>query len=177
VSHFEESELGFLKLSVRRTVYQLCTGGLERKIHLLEIVLAILVEFGRSDVETDLNLSRVTSLVDGLSKDLEGLLSTLNVRGESSLISDVGSVDSVLLLDDVLESVVSFSSHLHGLVEVLGSGRKEHELLESESVTGVRSTVDNVHSGNGKDVRRLDTGKLGEVNVERDTLYDRGKRD
>lgn len=139
----------------------------------LKIVLAILVELGRSDIETDLYLSGVTSLVDGLSKDLEGFLGTLNVRSESSLISDVGSIDSVLLLDDVLESVVSFSSHLHSLVEVLGSGRKEHELLESESVTGVRSTVDNVHSGNGKDVRRLDTGELGEVNVEWDTLLNK----
>lgn len=138
---------------------------------LLEVVLAVLVELGRSNVETDLDLAGVASLVDGLGEDLERLLGTLDVGSESSLVSDVGGIDSVLLLDDVLEGVVGLGTHLHGLVEVLGSGGEEHELLEGEGVTGVRSTVDDVHGGDGEDVRRLDTGELGEVDVERDTLH------
>lgn len=123
-----------------------------------------------------MDLARVTSLADGLGEDLERLLGTLDIGGESSLVSDVGRVDSVLLLDDVLESVVSLGTHLHGLVEVLGSGGEEHEFLEGKGVTGVRSSVDDVESGDGKDVRGLDTGELGEVDVEGDTLNRRKSR-
>jgi hypothetical protein len=145
----------------------------ERKKDALKVVLSVLVELGGSNVKTDLDLAGVTSLVDSLSEDLKGLLSTSNVGGESSLVSDVGSVNAVLLLDNALESVVSLGTHLHGLLEVLGSGREEHEFLESEGVSGVGSTVNNVESGNGEDVRGLDTGEVGEVDVERDTLSQR----
>ena len=56
----------------------------------VEIVLALLVELGGSDIKTDLDLSSVTGLLDGLSKELEGLLGTGDVRGETSFITDVG---------------------------------------------------------------------------------------
>lgn len=56
----------------------------------VKIVLALLVELGRSDIETDLDLASVAGLLDGLGKELEGLLGTRDVRGETSLVSDVG---------------------------------------------------------------------------------------
>jgi hypothetical protein len=56
----------------------------------VKVVLALLVEFGGSDIETDLDLSSVTGLLDGLGKELEGLLGTRDVGGETSLVTDVG---------------------------------------------------------------------------------------
>ena len=55
----------------------------------VEVVLAVLVELGRSDIEGDLDAALVAGLLDGLSQELEGLLSTGDVGGETSLITDV----------------------------------------------------------------------------------------
>lgn len=56
----------------------------------VKVVLALLVELGRSNVKTDLDLAGVTSLLDGLGKELKRLLSTGDVRGETTLITNVG---------------------------------------------------------------------------------------
>lgn len=45
-----------------------------------------------------------------------------------------------------------------------------HELLEGEAATSVGTTVEDVHEGNGKDVRLLGSGKVGNVSVQRNTL-------
>ena len=55
----------------------------------VKVVLALLVELGGSDIKTDLDLSSVTGLLDGLGKELERLLGTRDVRSETSLITDV----------------------------------------------------------------------------------------
>ena len=80
--------LGGVRVGVLRVSYELILG----KAAYLEVkvVLALLVELGGSDIETDLNLTGVTGLLDGLSKELEGLLGTRDVRGETSLVTDVG---------------------------------------------------------------------------------------
>jgi hypothetical protein len=52
--------------------------------------------------------------------------------------------------------------------------RDDHELLESETATGVGATVENVHEGNGENVRLLGAGKVGDVGVEGDTLLGSG---
>ena len=57
----------------------------------VEVVLAVLVELGRGDVETDLDLASVAGLLDGLGKELKGLLGTGDVGGESALVTDVAS--------------------------------------------------------------------------------------
>ena len=68
-----------------------CDSFPDRPAYLeVKIVLALLVELGGSDIETDLDLSSVTGLLDGLSKELEGLLGTRDVGGETSLVTDVG---------------------------------------------------------------------------------------
>jgi hypothetical protein len=56
----------------------------------VKVVLALLVELGGGDIKTDLDLSGVTGLLDGLGKELEGFLGTRDVRGETSFVTDVG---------------------------------------------------------------------------------------
>jgi len=56
----------------------------------VKVVLALLVELGGSDIETDLDLASVAGLLDGLGKELEGFLGTRNIGGETSLITNVG---------------------------------------------------------------------------------------
>ena len=45
-----------------------------------------------------------------------------------------------------------------------------HELLESKTTTGVRTTVEDVHEGNGEDVGLLGAREVGDVSVKRDAL-------
>lgn len=66
--------------------------------------------------------------------------------------------------------VVSLGTHLHGLSEGRGTGRKDHELLESQGVSGVGSTVDDVEGGGREDIRRLNTSQLSEVLVKGNAL-------
>lgn len=182
MSHLDESEFGFLKLESKsssscQSQMRVGSGGqLKSEKDALEVVLAVLVELGRGDVETDLDLASVAGVLDGLGEEVERLLGALNIRGESTLVTDVGGVDAVLLLDDRLEGVVSFRAHLHGLVKVGGAGREDHELLEGERVAGVRSTVDDVHGRDREDVRGLDASEVGEVDVEGDALQSRRRQ-
>jgi hypothetical protein len=68
-----------------------CDSFADRPAYLeVKIVLALLVELGGGYIETDLDFTGVTGLLDGLGKELEGLLGTRDVRGETSLVTDVG---------------------------------------------------------------------------------------
>jgi hypothetical protein len=78
-------------LTVRQLIYVGDATHLEVKV-----VLALLVEFGGGNVETDLDLAGVASLLDGLGEELEGLLGTRDVGGETSLVTDVGGCKSAL---------------------------------------------------------------------------------
>lgn len=69
-----------------------------------------------------------------------------------------------------VRTVVSLSTHLHGLLKVLGASRQQHELLEREGVAGVRATVDDVKGGAGEDEVTGGAGKVGKVLVQGDTL-------
>ena len=80
------------------------------------------------------------------------------------------TIDSVFCTDDLLQGVVSFGTDLHGLSEGGSSNGKQHELLEGELVSGVRTTVNDVESGSWKDVGWLDASELSKVLVKGDTL-------
>ena len=80
------------------------------------------------------------------------------------------TVNAVLGADDLLEGVVGLGTDLHGLGKGLGAGGEEHELLEGELVTGMGTTVDNVESGSGESEGGLDTSKVSNVLVGRNTL-------
>jgi len=136
----------------------------------IKIVLAILVEFGSGTIHTNLDLTSVTSLFNSLDQKFKTFLVLLNVRGETTFITNVGSIETVLGLDDRLEVVVDFGTDLHGFLEGLGTSGENHEFLHGELVTGMRTTVDNVESRNGKNERLLGTREISKVNVERDTL-------
>lgn len=141
-------------------------GGVRVGVLEVKVVLAVLVELGRRNIETNLDLASVAGSLDGLGEELKGLLGTGNVGGEATLVSDVDSVNAVLLDDDLLEDVVGLGADLHGLSEAGSAGGEEHELLEGKGVTSVRAAVDDVEGGAGEDVRLLDAGKRGNVSVQ-----------
>ena len=64
-------------------------GGVGVGVLEVKIVLALLVELGRSNIESDLNLALVTGLLDGLGEELKGLIGTRDVGGETSLVTNV----------------------------------------------------------------------------------------
>lgn len=72
--------------------------------------------------------------------------------------------------------MVSLSSHLHRLVKVFCSNGEDHEFLEGEGVSGVRTSIDDVESGARENVRRLDSCELSEMGVERDSLQGEERR-
>ncbi|KAI3494687.1 hypothetical protein L1887_40503 [Cichorium endivia] len=117
----------------------------------VEVVLALLVELGRGNVERDVHLALVAGLGDGLGEDLERLVGRLDVGSESALVTDVGGVNAVLGVDDLLEVVVHLGADLDRLGEALGARGDDHELLEGK--------------GGG-----LDAAQVGEVLVEGETL-------
>ena len=64
-------------------------GGVGVRVLEVEVVLAVLVELRRRDIESDLDLALVTRLLDSLREELKGLLSAGNVGRETTLITDV----------------------------------------------------------------------------------------
>ena len=59
----------------------------------VEVVLAVLVELGRGNVERDLDLALVTGLLDGLREELKRLVGARDVRGEATLVTNVDSYE------------------------------------------------------------------------------------
>jgi len=110
--------------------------------------------------------------LDGFGQELERLLGTGNVGCETTLVTDVGGIDTVLLGDNLLQDVVGLGTHLHCLGERLGASREDHEFLERKGVTGVRSTVDDVEGGAWEDVWGRNNREGSEVLLKGDALVD-----
>lgn len=55
----------------------------------VQVVLAVLVELGRGNVKTNLDLASVASLLDGLGQEVERFLGARNVGSETSFVTDV----------------------------------------------------------------------------------------
>lgn len=87
---------------------------LEVKIVLL---LLDLVELAGRNIHGDLDLASVASLLDGLGDEVESLLGSLNIGGNTALVTDVSGRLSVGLLGEALELLVDFRSLAHGLGE------------------------------------------------------------
>ena len=66
-------------------------------------------------------------------EQLQAFKVTEDVWSEASLISDSGSVQTVLLLDESLQVMVQLGAHPHGLGEAGGSGGEDHELEQGMS--------------------------------------------
>ena len=70
--------------------------------------------------------------------------------------------------------MVGLGADFHSLCESRSSNREQHELLEGQLVSSMRTTVDDVECGGRKNVGWLDTSKLGQVLVKWDTLFSSG---
>lgn len=66
--------------------------------------------------------------------------------------------------------MVSLRSNLYCLSEGGRASGEEHELLESELISGMGSTIDDVESRSRENEGGLDTSEISEVLVEGDTL-------
>ena len=104
------------KLLVGEPLGGVAVGVLEVKIVLLGIGL---VELAGGNVHGDLDLAGVASLLDGLGDEVKSLLGGLNIRSDTTLVTDVTSGLAVLLLGESLELLVDLST----LAESLGEGR------------------------------------------------------
>ena len=81
--------LDVAEVEVRELLARDPLAGVRVGVLEVEVVLALLVELGGGNIESDLDAALVASLLDGLSQELEGLLSTGDVGGETSLITEV----------------------------------------------------------------------------------------
>ena len=59
----------------------------------VEIVLLFVgfVEFGRSNIETNLDLAFVPCLLDRLNEDVQGFFRARDIRRKTALVTDIGS--------------------------------------------------------------------------------------
>ena len=95
-------------------------GVLEVKIVLL---LGLLVELAGGNIHGNAHLAGVSGLLDGLGDEVKGLLSGLNIGGNTTLVADVAGGLAVLLLGKTLESLVDLSTLAHGLGEGGGNAK------------------------------------------------------
>lgn len=142
-------------------------GVLEVKVVLVGLLV---VELGRCGIDTDLDLASVTGSLNGLHDEVKSLLSGLNIGGNTTLITDVTGGSTVLLLGERLELVVNLGTGSERLREGLEASGGDHELLDGESATSVRTTVQDVKEGNGEDVGLGGLSQRSDVLVKRDTL-------
>ena len=152
----------------------------------VQIVLAVLIKFGGSDVKGNFNFPFIAGFFDGFRQEFKRLIGTRNIGSKTTLITNIYSyfeltlsfldirylptVNAILGTNDLLESVISLCSDLKGFREGGCTGRKKHKFLEGKLVTGMRATIDNVEGRSRKNVGRLDSRKLGKVLVEGNTL-------
>ena len=121
------------------------------------------------------HLSRVSGLLDGGRAQVERLFVVKNIGRKTTLITDGRRVQTVALLDltlhirvnktsglQYLEMMVHLAAHAHRLLERLGAGGQEHELLHGEFVARVTAAVDHVEGGRRQD-DLLGAGEVGDV--------------
>ena len=102
------------ELLVCKPLALVAVGVLEVKVVLLLIGL---VELAGCNIHGDLDLASVASLLDGLGDEVERLLGGLNVRGNTTLVTDVSGGLAVGLLGEGLELLVNFGTLTHSLRE------------------------------------------------------------
>lgn len=115
----------------------------------------LVVEFRCSAVHSDLDDFLVTCRLDGRFDKVQSLQAVVDSWSESSLITYVGSIESVFLLDDLHQMVVDLRSSPHRLCETCGPSWQNHELLHSQAVSSVLTSVDDVERRSREDVVRL----------------------
>jgi hypothetical protein len=89
-------------------------GVLEVEIVLL---LGLLVELARGNIHGNLHLTGVAGLLDGIGDELKSLLGSLDIRGNTTLVTDVAGGLAVSLLGQTLKSLVDLSTLAESLSE------------------------------------------------------------
>ena len=120
--------------------------GREAALLGLELVAAVLEEFGAGDIEPEVHVP--ARLVTGASRWLRMMIAErrlvgVQVRGEAALVADRGREPA--LGEHLLERVEHLRAVAQGLAEPRRTHREDHELLDVQAVVGVRAAVDDVH--------------------------------
>lgn len=102
------------KLLVGEPLGGVALGVLEIQVVLLGVGL---VELAGGNVKGNLDLAGVAGLLNGVGDQVESLLGSLNVGGNTTLVTNVTSGLAVLLLGERLELVVDLSTLTEGLRE------------------------------------------------------------
>lgn len=102
------------KLLVGDPLGGVALGVLEVKVVLL---LLLLVEFAGGNIHGNVHLASVASLLNGIGDELKGLISGLDIGGNTTLITNVASGLAVLLLGQSLELLVNLRALAKGLGE------------------------------------------------------------
>ena len=94
-------------------------GGVALRVLEIQVVLlgVGLVELAGGDIKSNLDLTGVAGLLNGVGDQVESLLGSLNVGGNTTLVTNVTSRLAVLLLGERLEFVVDLSTLAEGLRE------------------------------------------------------------
>lgn len=102
------------KLFVSEPLGWVTFGVLEVQVVLLSFLL---VELAGSNIHSDLHASGVASSINSGSDQLQGLISSLDIWGNTTLITDVTSRLAILLLSKRLELLVDLRSLAESLSE------------------------------------------------------------
>ncbi|KAH3667348.1 hypothetical protein OGAPHI_002997 [Ogataea philodendri] len=159
-------------------VGQLLTGEPLGRIRVwvleVQVVLSVVVELGGGRVQGNADLAGVASSLNGVDNEVQGLLWSGEVWSNTSLVTDVTGTLAVLLLGQGLEVVVNFRTNSETLGEGRSTGWNNHELLESQGATGVRTSVQNVLERNRQHKWLWSLGDVADVLVQWNTLVGSG---
>ncbi|KAK5632904.1 hypothetical protein RRF57_008618 [Xylaria bambusicola] len=100
------------KLFVGDPLVGVTVGVLEVKVVFLHVRL---VELAGGNIHSDVHTSSVASFFDSLSDEVKGLFGSLNIGGNTTLVSNVAGRLAILLLGKRLQLLVDLSTLTHGL--------------------------------------------------------------
>ena len=121
------------------------TLGIEALAFAGQLVLAILVEFGRRTVQGEghIGTKLVTGLLDRFLDNRQRRFVGGQVGSKTTLITD--RCVQALGLKHFFQAVKNLRANTQGFREALGGNRLNHELLDINVVIRVLTTVQNVH--------------------------------
>src|SRR5947207_2074658 len=118
----------------------------------IQIIFVLTVELGRRNIHSDLHLTSQPSFVNSSHDQFQSFLGSLNIRGNTTLVSDISSRCTILLLGEGLEMLISLCTLLESFGEGFGIRGEDHEFLECKTTTGVGSTVQDVEGRDREDI-------------------------
>ena len=134
----------------------------------------MLAELARRRVEREEDVlpGPVAGALDGAQHEVERRLVAGQARGKAALVAHARR--ETLVLEQLLQRVEDLDADAEGLAEGARARRHDHELLDVQTVVGVRAAVEHVHHGH-----RHDPGaRPAQVLVERQAaLVGAGARD